>query len=67
VTQLFTMALVGLFHWIALMFPITTLYWIAIWSHKIRMYFVLWWVHFYWSCGIPYMLLVVIFKWTVIR
>jgi non-ribosomal peptide synthetase-like protein len=67
VTQLFTFVLSGLFHWIALMFPITTLYWIAIWSHKIRMYFVLWWVHFYWSCGIPYMLLVLMFKWTVIR
>lgn len=65
--QLLSFLLNLILHWIAVMVPITVLYHMFIWNSLTHGWFVVWWFHFYWLAGIPYMFLVIAFKWTVIR
>jgi len=74
VWQVLGMLLSLVLHWISVMVPVLVFYQVFLNGITTQQngyqathgFFVLWWVNFYWLAGLPYILLVGVFKWTVI-
>ena len=64
--RLFAFLICISFHWAALTVTLSIFYQMFIWETRKHGWFLVWWFHWYWTTGIPYLLLVVLFKWVVI-